>query len=62
VELIAEGQKRHEVKAGDAGLLADMLSGALCAVALSSIPLRRRGEVNDQLDLIADTCWAMIAA
>ncbi len=62
VELITEGQKRHEVKAGDAGLLADMLSGALCAAALSSIPRRRRAEVSDQLDLIADTCWAMIAA
>src|SRR6266853_241268 len=33
IEMIKKGQDRHEVKAGDAGLLADMLSGALCAVA-----------------------------
>jgi AcrR family transcriptional regulator len=62
IALITEGQKRREVKAGDAGLLADMLSGALCAVALSSIWRRRRGELNDHVELIAETCWAMIAA
>lgn len=62
IELIIEGRRRHEVKAGDAGLLADMLSGALCAGALSSIPRRRRGALSDQLDLVAETCWAMIAA
>jgi AcrR family transcriptional regulator len=61
IELIAEGQKRHEVKAGDAKLLADMLSGALCTVALTSIRRRRRGDLNNHLDLVAETCWAMIA-
>lgn len=62
IELITQGQERREVKAGDAGLLADMLSGALCAVALSSIRRRRRGDLNNQLDLVAEACWAMIAA
>jgi AcrR family transcriptional regulator len=62
IELITEGQKLRKVKAGDAGLLADMLSGALCAVALSSIRRRRRGALTNQLDLVAETCWAMIAA
>ena len=62
IELITQGQKRREVKAGDAGLLADMLSGALCAVALSSIWRRRRGNLTNQLDLVAETCWAMITA
>jgi len=50
------------VKAGDAGLLADMLSGALCTVALSWIGRRRREDLSSQLSLIAETCWAMIAA
>jgi len=62
IELITQGQKRREIKAGDAGLLADMLSGALCAVALSSIWRRRRGDLTNQLDLVAETCWAMITA
>jgi len=62
IEMIKKGQDRHEVKAGDAGLLADMLSGALCAVALSWIGRRRRGDLSSQLSLIAETCWAMIAA
>jgi len=62
IELITEGQKRREVKAGDVGLLADMLSGALCAVALSAIWRRRRGDLTNHLELVAETCWTMIAA
>jgi hypothetical protein len=62
IELVTEGQQRREVKAGDAGLLADMLSGALCAVALSSIWRRRRGDLINHLELVAETCWTMIAA
>jgi len=60
IELIRQGQARSEVKAGDVGVLADMLSGALCAVALSLVWRRRRGSKDDQLDLIGETCWAMI--
>jgi AcrR family transcriptional regulator len=60
IELIKQGQARSEVKAGDVGVLADMLSGALCAVALSLVWRRRRGSIDDQLDLIAEACWAMI--
>jgi AcrR family transcriptional regulator len=62
IELVKQGQQRHEVKAGDAGLLADMLGGALCAAALSSIQRGKRGEWRNQLALVAETCWAMIAA
>jgi TetR/AcrR family transcriptional regulator, repressor of fatR-cypB operon len=62
IELITVGQQRCEVKAGDAELLADMLSGALCAVALSSIWRRRRGALTNHLELVAETCWAMITA
>jgi AcrR family transcriptional regulator len=61
IELIKQGQERRDVKEGDPGVLADMLSGALCAVALSSV-WRRRQRVKNQLDLIAEACWAMIKA
>jgi TetR/AcrR family transcriptional regulator, repressor of fatR-cypB operon len=60
IELIKQGQARSEVKAGDVGVLADMLSGALCAVALSLAWRRGRRSMDDQLDLIAEACWAMI--
>jgi AcrR family transcriptional regulator len=60
IEMIKKGQDRHEVKAGDTGVLADMLGGALCAVVLSWIGRRRRGDLSKQLSLIAETCWAMI--
>jgi AcrR family transcriptional regulator len=62
ITLITEGQQRREVKPGDARLLADMLSGALCTVALTSIRRRRRGDLTNHLELVAETCWAMIAA
>ncbi len=62
IELIRHGQERREVKTGDAGLLADMLGGALCAVALSWIRRRRRGDLSSQLAPVAEACWAMIAA
>jgi len=62
IELVQKGQAGHEVKAGDARVLADMLSGALCTVALSLTGRRRRLSMNNQLDLIAEACWAMIKA
>jgi len=62
IELVQKGQAGHEVKAGDAGVLADMLSGALCTVALSLIGRRGHGSMNNQLDLIAEAGWAMIKA
>jgi hypothetical protein len=62
IELVKQGQTRSEVKAGDGKLLGDMLSGALCAVALSLVWRRRHEAMDDQLDLIAEACWAMITA
>jgi AcrR family transcriptional regulator len=40
IRMVREGQNHREVRSGDAGLLADLLSGALCAAAISAI--RRR--------------------
>lgn len=61
-ELIKEGQGRGELKEGDPGLMADMLSGALCGVALSWIRRQRRGNLTRHVALVAEGCWRMIAA
>ncbi len=60
VELVKDGQERREVKGGDATLLADMLGGALCTVATAVIRRHRKEEID--LELIASSCWALIAA
>jgi len=60
IELVKDGQKRGEVKHGDAILLADMLGGALCTVATAVIRRRRKEEIDSEL--IASSCWALIAA
>jgi len=60
VELVKIGQERGEVKDGDATLLADMVGGALCTVATGVIRRRRREDID--LELIASSCWALIAA
>ena len=61
IELIKDGQKRGDVKRGDAAILADMLGGALCTVATAAMRRRRKQEEID-LELIASSCWALIAA
>ena len=56
------GQALGEVRAGSPGLLADMLSGALCAVALTWHHMGRRKNLNRQLEEVVQGCWQMIAA
>ena len=60
IELVKEGQKCGEVKPGDAALLADMLGGALCTVATAIVRRHLKGAID--LELIAGSCWALIAA
>ena len=43
-------------------LLADMLSGALCAVALTWLSTGGRKELNAQLEEVMQGCWRMIEA
>ena len=59
IKMIRKAQARGEVRAGDAGLLADMLSGALCAVAISAI-MRNDSRLLDSEKLAAESCWQMI--
>ena len=62
ISFISAGQGRGEIRAGDSKLLADMLSGALCAVTLGWLRTRRRKPLGTQLDEVVETCWRMIAA
>ncbi len=62
IELIKEGQNQGELTEGDPGLMADMLSGALCGVALSWIRRQRRGSLNRHINLVTESCWRMLAA
>lgn len=59
---ITVGQARGEVRSGDPKLLADMLSGALCAVALGWLRTGRRKPLSIQLPEVTQICWRMIAA
>jgi AcrR family transcriptional regulator len=60
LELVKDGQRHGEIKTGDAILIADMLGGAMCTVATAVIRRRRQEKID--LELIAESCWALIAA
>lgn len=62
IAFIKEGQCQGEFRPGDTELMVDMLSGALCEVALSWVRRQRRGRLRRHVDLVADNCWRMIAA
>jgi AcrR family transcriptional regulator len=59
---VKAGQARGEVGSGSPELLADMLSGALCAVALTWLRTGRRKKLGTQLEEVVQGCWRMIAA
>ncbi len=59
---IKAGQADGEVRPVSPGLLADMLSGALCAVALTWLRTGRRKNLNTQIEEVVQCCWHMIAA
>jgi AcrR family transcriptional regulator len=59
---IRGGQAKGEVRAGSPNLLADMLSGARCAVALAWLRTGRRKKLNAQLEEVVQGCWRMISA
>jgi hypothetical protein len=43
-------------------VLADMVSGALCTVALTWLRSGRRKKLETQLAEVVEGCWRMIAA
>ncbi len=59
---IKAGQAGGEVRLASPELLADMLSGALCAVALAWLGTGRRKKLSAQVAGVVDGCWRMIAA
>ena len=59
IKMLRGGQARGEVRSGDAGLLADLLSGALCAVAISAIHRKDLPSLEDG-KVAAESCWQML--
>jgi TetR/AcrR family transcriptional regulator, repressor of fatR-cypB operon len=59
IKMIRKGQNDGYLCSGDPGLLADMLSGALCAVAISAIR-RKASQALESEDLAANSCWQML--
>lgn len=59
---IKAGQACGEVRMASPELLADMVSGALCAVALTWLRAGRRKKLDTQLAEVVEGCWRMIAA
>lgn len=59
IELVQNGQRLGEIRAGEPGVLADLLSGALCAVAISAI---RRKDLRslENHELPAESCLQML--
>ncbi len=58
---ITAGQARGELRIASPALLADMLSGALCAVALTWLRTGRRKKLDAQVAEVVEGCWRMIA-
>jgi AcrR family transcriptional regulator len=59
---IKAGQTRGEVRMASPELLADMVSGALCTVALTWLRTGRRKKLEALVEEVVEGCWRMIAA
>lgn len=59
---IKAGQARGDVRMATPELLADMVSGALCTVALTWLLAGRRKKLEAQRVEVVEGCWRMIAA
>lgn len=62
VAFIKAGQKCGALRNTRPELLADMLSGALCTVALVWLATGRRKKLDAQLEDVTQACWCMIKA
>lgn len=58
---IKAGQARGDVRMANPELLADMVSGALCTVALTWLHTGRRQKLDTQHTEVVEGCWRMIA-
>ena len=59
---IKAGQTCGDVRTASPELLADMVSGALCTVALTWLRTGRRKKLEAQVAEVVEGCWRMIAA
>jgi len=62
ITFIKAGQAVGEIRAGSPALLADMLSGALCAVALTWLGTGRQKKLSAQVAEVVEACSRMIKA
>jgi TetR/AcrR family transcriptional regulator, repressor of fatR-cypB operon len=62
IAFITAGQARGDVRMVSPALLADMVSGALCAVALTWLCTGRRKKLEAHVAEVVEGCWRMIAA
>jgi AcrR family transcriptional regulator len=59
VKLVRTGQATGDVRSGDPGVPADMLSGALCGAAISAIS-RKDLQILESEELAVESCWQML--
>jgi AcrR family transcriptional regulator len=59
MRMLRKGQAAGDVRSGDPGLLADMLSGALCGAAISAI-MRKDLRMLESDELAVESCWQML--
>ncbi len=62
ITFIKAGQAAGDIRSAGPAILADMLSGALCAVALTWLATGRRKKLNSQFAEVVQGCWCMIKA
>lgn len=61
IGFITDGQGRGEFAKGKPELIADMLTGVLCGVALSWVHGQRHDHLSDHIRHVTEGCWRMIA-
>lgn len=61
IAFITDGQERGELAGGKPELIADMLTGVLCGVALSWVHGQPQGHLSDHITQVTEGCWKMMA-
>ena len=60
IAFIIDGQARGELAGGKPGVIADMLTGVLCGVALSWVHGDCDDHLSDHITQVTEGCWRMM--